>query len=280
MIILLIILLIIFFFYDKTTEGFELDNIMRLTKLLSINRPIESENLKKVKHIVVNELKELGLFVEEQKFKKNNHNFSNIIGVNKLENNSKYILLSAHIDSIENIESTIDSVTSITIIIDIAKKLLKNYSKYPLIVVFFDGEEAVDGSWSKDNTLFGSRYFVENLNYDIKIAYIVDLIGGEFINKISCFSNNEKSKSIIKELYELNKKYTNIIFENPEEFISNKIIEDDHIPFQEKNINHVHLIPYNFPSNHHTINDNYKNVNWEYVSIFNNILYEKLKNNY
>ena len=280
MLIILIILLFLFLLFINNNERFsDINNIKNITKKISINRPIESENLKIVKNIVFNEIKEIGLSVEEQKFTKNNHQFSNIVAINKLENNCKYILLSAHIDSIkDNIESTIDSATAIAIILDLTKKLLKTNPKYPLIIVFFDGEEAVDGSWSKDNSLFGSRYFVENLKYNIECAYVLDLIGGNFKNKIAAFSNNIKSKPIIKELYELNKKYTNIIFENPEEFISNKIIEDDHLPFKENNINYVHLIPYNLPDSHHSINDNYNNVNWEYIDIFTDILHKKLSN--
>ena len=50
------------------------------------------------------------------------------------------------------------------------------------------------------------------------------------------------------------------------------------MPFKEKNINYIHLIPYNFPSSHHTIGDNYNNVNWKYIELFSNILYEKLLN--
>jgi glutaminyl-peptide cyclotransferase len=286
MIILLFILLIIIFFLDKNKEKFneneiDINNIKNLTKKISISRPIESDNLKKVKQIILEELKKIGLSVEEQRFFKDNHHFSNIIGINKLNKDNektKYILLSAHIDSIKDIEGAIDSATSIAIIINISKKLLENNNKYPLLIVFFDGEEAVDGKWSENNTLYGSKYFVENLQYNIDTAYILDLIGGDFKNKIACFSNNLKSKDIIKKLYKLNKKYENKIFENPDEYITYNIIEDDHIPFKNNNINYVHLIPYIFPINHHTIDDNYSNIDWNYIYIFYNILYQYLNN--
>ena len=120
MLTILIILLFLFLLFTNINERFsvvnerfsvvnerfiDINNIKNITKKISINRPIESENLKIVKNIVINELKEIGLFVEEQKFIKNNHQFSNIVAINKLENNCKYILLSAHIDSIkDNIE--------------------------------------------------------------------------------------------------------------------------------------------------------------------------------
>ncbi len=284
MLTILIILLFIFFLFvnkelmDLNNELINLNNIKKITKKISINRPIESDNLKTVKKYVINELEKLNLCVEEQKFTKNNYNFSNIIGVNK-KNDKPYILLSAHIDSIkDNIESSIDSATSIAIILEITKKLLIKNPKYPLLIVFYDGEEAVNGTWSKDNTLFGSRYFVENNNYNIEVAYILDLIGGEFNNKIALFENNKKSYNYIKDLYVINKLYEQNIFENPNNYITNKIIEDDHLPFKENNINYVHLIPYIFPNSHHTINDNYNNVNWKYVEIFSNILYKHLLN--
>jgi hypothetical protein len=30
------------------------------------------------------------------------------------------------------------------------------------MIVFFDGEEAIQGQWANDNTLIGSKYFVNN----------------------------------------------------------------------------------------------------------------------
>lgn len=284
MLIVLIILLLLFIFFINTNETFfentdiDLTNIKKITKIISINRPIESENLKNVKKYVIDKLNMLNLSVEEQTFTKNNHNFSNIIGINKNEN-KKYILLSAHIDSIkDDIEGTIDSATSIAIILEITKKLLIENPNFPLLIVFFDGEEAVDGPWSKDNTLFGSRYFVENNNYNIETAYILDLIGGDINkNKIAAFSNNLNSYKHIKDLYEINKSFNINIIENPDNYTSPNIIEDDHIPFKEQKINYIHLIPYDFPSSHHTKNDNYNNVNWKYVDLFSNILYKKLK---
>ena len=256
-----------------------MSNIKYITKKISINRPIESENLSKVKKYVMNEMKKLNLNVEEQKFTQRGHTFSNIIGVNDFSNPREYVLLCAHIDSIKDIDGSIDSATSIAIILELAQRLLLEDPRYPLIITFFDGEEAVDGPWSKDNTLFGSRYFVDNLKYTIKEAYVLDLIGGDFKNKIALFSNNKYSYRHIKEFYNINKKYDKLIFENPDEYVSDKIIEDDHLPFLEKNINYVHLMPYNFPDSHHTTNDNYLNVNWEYVDIFTEVLYEKLLNN-
>ena len=45
------------------------------------------------------------------------------------------------------------------------------------------------------------------------------------------------------------------------------------------NIPYIHLMPDVFPIQHHTLNDNYKNVNWSYINIFGNVLLNYLINN-
>jgi len=49
--------------FNNNNDFNDINNIKNITKKISINRPIESENLKIVKNIVLNELKEIGLFV-------------------------------------------------------------------------------------------------------------------------------------------------------------------------------------------------------------------------
>lgn len=293
-IIIIILVLILFFLIDLKYEHFvndallDLNYIKELTKNISIYRPVQSDNLNKVKRYVINELGKInGLHIEEQFFKRNingkDYNFSNIIAKNNNKDvNKDFILLSAHIDAplIENIEASIDSATSIGIIIEITNKILKLYSNFPLLLVFYDGEEAVDGKWTQQNTLSGSKYFVDNLKFKIERAFILDLIGGNFNNKIKYFNNNPSSYEINKELHTINKKYDNKIFICPSIEISSKYIEDDQLPFALSNIQYIHLIPDIFPINHHTINDNYDNVNWNYVNIFGNILFEYLINYY
>lgn len=255
------------------------------TKIMSVHRGVQTELLGFVKNYVIEQMDLIQLQVTEQHFTRNINNkdykFSNIIGINP---NAKapYILLGAHIDSpqIEGCESTIDAVTSISIILEVTKNLLKNNPNLPIILLFVDGEEAIDGSWQESNTLSGSNYFVNNYNLDlIDKVYILDLIGADISNnKIAAFQNNPKSHDDIKKLYEINKKYNKLIFRNLDEFISDEIIIDDHVPFKNKNKYTLDIIPYRFPKSHHTLDDNYNNVNWEYVEIFYNVFYEFLEN--
>ncbi len=309
MIILLIItiivltLLMILLYLNNNNEPFkvtltnslDLDNIKRITKEVSINRPVGSTNLLNVKKFVINELNKLGLDVEEQKFTKNikgkNYEFSNIIAKNKNVNDN-YIILGCHIDGpqikqILNIEAATDAASCIGLIIEISKNLLIKNKKYPLMIVFFDGEEAIDGEWSDDNTLSGSTYFVNNFNKNIKFLMIFDLIGGDINkNKIYNFRTNSFNNIYMKKLSEINNslnyKYSKQIFVNPDNEISDIGVINDYTPFINKypNLAGLNLIPSKFPDNHHTVDDNYNNLNWEYIEIFSNVIYEFLFMNY
>jgi len=279
--VVIIIIIILFIINNINIDHFNnIDNIKMFTKQISIYRPIESSNLKTVKNIVKTELSKY-LDVMEHTFtktiKNNKYNFSNLIGINK-KTTSSYVLLGAHIDSpqIDGCESTIDAATSIAIIMELTKTILQKTPDFPLMVVFFDGEEAINGKWDNDNTLSGSRYFVDNFDMNIiDRVYIFDLIGGNLNdNMIGCFKDNMHTINDIRKLYNINLKYTHQIFINPDEYISNVIIKDDHTPFMEKNKYVIDLIPYKFPSTHHTTDDNYTNVNWDYVDIFYKVFYE------
>jgi hypothetical protein len=293
LIIIIVVLIMILFYLNITTESFtinnslDLDNIKRITKEISINRPVGSINLLNVKKFVINELNKLGLDVEEQKFTKNikgkNYDFSNIIAKNKNVDDN-YIILGCHIDGpqIDIMEAATDAASCIGLIIEISKKLLINKT-YPLMIVFFDGEEAIDGEWNSDNTLSGSTYFVNNFNKNIKFLMIFDLIGGDINkNKIYNFRINDFNNIYMKQLSDINNsknyKYPKQIFINPDNEISDSGVINDYTPFINKypNLAGLNLIPSKFPDNHHTINDNYNNLNWEYIEIFSNVVYDFL----
>jgi hypothetical protein len=287
-IIIIIILLIILIQKKDTFENkyIDINNIKRITKEVSINRPVESPNLSKVKVFVIDELNKLGLDVVEQKFtrfiKGKDYKFSNIIAKNKLVNDN-YIILGAHIDGpqIDLMESANDAATCIALIIEIVRNLLNNNPNYPIMIVFFDGEEAINGDWGDDNTLSGSNYFVEKFNKNIKLLMIFDLIGADIEkNKIYHFINNGSNKNLMKQLADINKNYSKQIFVDPDIQTSNIGVINDYTPFNKKynNLVGLNIIPATFPDNHHNVNDNYNNVNWEYIDIFSNVVYEFLNN--
>ena len=285
LVLIIIILLLLFYPLFNNLEKFtNIDYIKNFTKEISIYRPVGSSELETVKNKVLTEMKNIGLSTTVQSFKRTINNkeysFSNLIGINP-NVNKKYILLGVHIDSPQNpkCECTTDAVTGISIALQLAKNLLLENKNYPIMLVFFDGEEAIDGPWTSSNSLSGSSYFVNN--YDTNLidkVYIFDLIGGDFNqNKIAAFSNNPATASDLMKLAKINENYDQKIFQHPNDYTSDKAIQDDHVPFVNKNIYALNLIPYNFPNNHHTLNDNYDNVNWKYVEIFYGVLFDFLR---
>ena len=300
-IIAIVYLSLLILFYKPATndigENFQVNSIdlnfiKEFTKNNSLYRPVPSDNLETVKNNVIQLLNQIPNFVIKEQFftkKINNkeYSFSNIIGnPSNFNKNKPYIILSAHIDGPVNqinCPASIDAITSIGIIISLAKQLLTNANNYNLQVVFFDGEEAIDGSWSDSNTLSGSKYFVKHLDSKPNQVFVFDLIGADIEkNKLFGFSSNPKSHLLMSKLawtnnrlYPENKR----IFIDPNETISYSIIKDDALPFYNANIPVIDLIPPKFPSTHHTINDNYLNVNWEYIDIFSNVIYDYLTNN-
>lgn len=285
LIIILIFITLLFFFNYNLIEPFFQSSfdIKDFTKEISIYRPVGSFELEKVKTKIYNKLYNLKLDVQIQSFSKEirdkKYNFSNIIATNP-HNNGPYIVLGAHIDSpqIQGCESAIDAATSISILIKLAERILKEKPNFPLMLLFIDGEEALDGEWASDNTLTGSRYFVNN--YDLNLidkVYILDLIGGDINeNKLCVFYNRQNTFNEMKKLNKINKNYDKEIFQSPDKYISYSNISNDHLPFFEKGKWVMNLIPDKFPSSHHTLNDNYENINWEYVDTFYKIFYEYL----
>lgn len=261
-------------------------NIKSYTKFISRPRPVQSDNLAKVKNFVGKLLSEFGMEVREQKFDFNhkigNYKLSNIIGTNP-NSYGPYILLGAHIEStpFNNGDAAIDSASAIGIILELVRNLIKSNPKFPLMIVFFDAEESLSGKWTKDLTLLGSKYFVNNIDAKkISRAYIFDLIGGDIgKNQIAGFANMPHTFTDLLALSKINKKlYTpdEQIFLSPKDFVAKHAPEDDHVPFANKNIWSCNLIPYKFPNQHHKPTDTYENLNWKYIEIFYHVLYSFL----
>jgi hypothetical protein len=280
------------FLSSSDFKSINVNFIKEFTKNNSLYRPVPSENLEKVKNHVIKSLETIPNFiVRKQYFTRKIHNkeynFSNIIANSFTFNKSKpYIILSAHIDgpASQNLTpASIDAITSIGIIIEVTRQIIKQYPNYNLQIVYFDGEEAIDGAWKDDNTLSGSTFFVEQLDTVPHMVFVFDLIGADIVkNKLFAFSSNPKSHSLMSKLSRINHDLyydDEIIFVDPKKNISHTIIKDDSFPFFKANIPVIDLIPSTFPSTHHTTDDNYQNVNWNYVSIFSNVIYNYLVKN-
>jgi len=172
-----------------------------------------------------------------------------------------------------------DAITAIGVIIELTRLLLNQKPDYNLMVVFFDGEEAIDGKWSSKTTLSGSTHFVKTLKHLPSQVYVFDLIGGSIQDPFLACSNRPHSFPTMKDLAKINRAiYPNTpLFIDPDEKTSDQKVQDDATPFAKQSIPVIDIIPSKFPKNHHTEKDTYENVNWTFVEIFANVIYNHLQ---
>jgi glutaminyl-peptide cyclotransferase len=94
------------------------------------------------------------------------------------------ILLGTHYDTkrLENFVGADDGGSSTGVMLEIARLLCKQHSKYAVWIAFFDGEEAVK-DWSDTDSRYGSRQMAARLFISgdlkkIKAFLLADIVGG------------------------------------------------------------------------------------------------------
>ncbi|CAG2178056.1 unnamed protein product [Oppiella nova] len=210
----------------------------------------------------------------------------------------KRLVLSCHYDSKLSASGIFvgatDSAVPCAMILQIAKSLdtyLKAHrhsssSDTTLQLIFFDGEEAFV-NWSEEDSLYGSRHLAHSWNRKrfmttdeenrlcghlsemeseidrMEAMVLLDLLGAEDPNFYSHFSDTHPLYSrIVKIEQKLNK--LNLMESKTKYFHNSKSwfggIEDDHIPFLNKGVPILHVIPTPFPEVWHKDSDNRQNI--------------------
>ncbi|XP_055535040.1 glutaminyl-peptide cyclotransferase-like [Wyeomyia smithii] len=259
-----------------------------------------------VRRYIIDQLKQMRFIVELDEFNdKTPHfgrlRFSNIIG--KLNPSAdKYLTLACHYDSKYFREhafvGAVDSAVPCAMMLNLVKTtasalaLLRNNTDLSLMLVFFDGEEAIR-KWSTTDSLYGSRhlaskwttmpYVSQTLGKSmreidrIQLMILLDLIGGENPKFYNFFDNTKNYHRRLSEI-ELTLRKSKLLLKDPkgiDMFIdksTNRRVEDDHLPFLKRNIRILHLIPLPFPKHWHTPEDNEANLSLRTVGNINMVL--------
>ncbi|XP_066924202.1 glutaminyl-peptide cyclotransferase-like [Clytia hemisphaerica] len=167
---------------------------------------------------------------------------------------------------------------------DKAKEITSTLEQVSPQLLFLDGEEAFV-EWTKTDSIYGSRYMAASMSnashWNPKLALheisqldsmdafvLLDLLGAKdptFYNWFPTTSRlYESLKKIEKnlraegQLFGVNHKhYSGHYFtgQRPEDIGIYGKIDDDHVPFMQKGVPILHIIPYPFPSTWHTLND-------------------------
>lgn len=159
-----------------------------------------------------------------------------------------------------------------------------------LKLIFFDGEEAFY-HWSPYDSLYGSQHLAqkmeniphppnaENTNqlHGIDLFILLDLIGAANPTFPNYFQNTvrwfNRLQSIERRLHNLG-----LLKNHPSEilyFLSSlraREVDDDHVPFLQRGVPVLHLIPSPFPDVWHTFEDNEENLDSSTIDNLNKIL--------
>ncbi|CAO3609001.1 unnamed protein product [Cunninghamella blakesleeana] len=239
----------------------------RLLKPLLVERISGTELNVQVREFIIEHFKRLNWHIELDAFSAytplGGKNFTNVI-VTKDPEAQKRLVLAAHFDSIK-----------------------KPNDRTSLEMIFFDGEEAFQ-KWSDMDSIYGARHLADKWEQQmlihhhpqtvkqanrlqlIDVLVLLDLLGTPnptFHNYFRSTSwlythlSNLEARLISNQL--LADKSQNGITLNPT--LSNGLTEmrfqggrigDDHIPFMQRGVNILHLIPHPFPDVWHRETDN------------------------
>ena len=136
-----------------------------------------------------------------------------------------------------------------------------------LQIIFFDGEEAFV-NWTPTDSIYGSRHLAQRWDNDkilggVELFVLLDLLGYpqpvilNYIEKTSPMY--ERLKRIEDRLRKQNllntKDLPSNFFPTSKRLPNMPAIEDDHVPFLNRGVPVLHIIPYQFPDVWHTSSD-------------------------
>ena len=184
--------------------------------------------------------------------------------------NDEWIIIGSHFDTMPGIKNFVganDSGSSTGVLLELAR-VLKNYElNYGIIIIFFDGEEAVRNYIPGDG-LHGSRYYANLIKKSgfykkCKFMILLDMVGDKDLQ----FTIPGNTSSILLNKFYLSEKKLGYV--NKIKHLENTFIIDDHVPFMKIGIPSINIIDFNYGSKKlsndywHTSKDNIENISIE-----------------
>ncbi|XP_062863395.1 glutaminyl-peptide cyclotransferase [Trichomycterus rosablanca] len=190
-----------------------------------------------------------------------------------------------------------DSAVPCSMLLELARALDNNLkslkdsgSDLTLQLIFFDGEEAMY-QWTSTDSLYGARHLAHKMERTphplestdtnqldgIDLFVLLDLIGGpmprfgnQFPNTVRWLSRLQNIERRLHALGQLEAHPNEVQYFWPGMPVGP--VQDDHIPFLNRGVRVLHLIPTPFPSVWHTFDDNEENLDRPTIHNLNKIL--------
>ncbi|XP_058119931.1 glutaminyl-peptide cyclotransferase-like [Anopheles ziemanni] len=264
-----------------------MDNLQQALEQLLVERVVGTPGHETVKNYIIDQMKALGWTVDLDEFDDTapivgKQRFTNIIAsVNP--DAERNLVLACHYDSKyfpgQKFIGATDSAVPCAMLLSIAASLsplletMKDKKDLNLQFIFFDGEEAFQ-SWSATDSIYGARHLAERWEKEdrlkrMDVLVLLDLLGTPEPNFYSYFAETENwyvqllsAERRLDELGHLENYSTSsvsptqrtIAYFKPHSYTAH--IEDDHIPFLQRGVPVLHIIPSPFPDVWHKLEDN------------------------
>jgi Zn-dependent M28 family amino/carboxypeptidase len=176
-----------------------------------------------------------------------------------------------------------DGASTTGLLIEMANHLRgKSRDGYSVWLVFFDGEEAVK-SWSRSDSLYGSRHLAARWQNDgtlkrIKAFLLADMIGDKDLDIARDGNSTSWLLDLVKQAaaHEGDQRYF---------FQSETAVEDDHLPFVQRGVPVADIIDYDYGPHdaghpdgyHHTVEDTLDKISARSLTIDGDVLLETIR---
>lgn len=247
-------------------------------------RPPGSAAARKMHALIAGRLKAWGWEVEEDAFTASTPigrlPMRNIIARRKGTGNGRMLVVSGHTDTKKlavNFVGANDAGSSTGFLLEMGRIFGNARLKHDLVLVFFDGEEAIR-DWSAADSLYGSRRLAARWQKDGTLARIEALINVDMIG--------DRDLLILKEAYS-SEPLQRLVWSVARELGYSRhfgnqgwAVEDDHVPFLRLGVRALNLIDFDYgPGNSwwHTDEDTLDKLSPKSFEIVGRVVVESLK---
>jgi glutaminyl-peptide cyclotransferase len=247
-------------------------------------RPSGSEAIGKTQAYILGELKAMGCQVTQDDFT----GFTPL-GHTPMKNiiarfpgkSGKIVVITGHYDTalkpLIRFVGANDGGSSAAFLLEMAKVLAREPRKDDVLLVWFDGEEAVV-KWSDYDSLYGSRHLAERWASDGTLARVKALINVDMIGDRDLDILNDVSSA--GPLRELVWSVADRLGYGKHFLRYESSVEDDHIPFLRRGVNALDVIDLDYGPNNsywHTEKDTVDKLSAESLQIVGRVVIETLK---
>ena len=194
----------------------------------------------------------------------------------------KAIAVSGHYDTkripLVDFVGANDGGSSTGFLLEFARATAKERHRNDLLIIFFDGEEAVRGDWTGADSRYGSRHLTEKWSAEGTLSRLIALINVDMIgDKNLDIANDEFSSP------ELRSRVKRIAakFDYARYFLAAPgAIDDDHKPFADAGVQVLDVIDLDYgPGNRywHTAEDTLDKLSAHSFQVVGNIVFELVR---